>query len=132
MITGQVATVVTGGVSQGDVFKYSVVYVWTSTDANATPPAYWVEANSTEYNQATVKEVTGTTITLQTIQHFLNGTDINQTELADVGSGITGSVLLYAANLANGSYLFPSSTSMPWVINATVSRAYGAATETQI
>ena len=76
--------------------------------------------------------MTGTTIALQTIQHFLNGTEINQTELADVGSGITGSVLLYAANLANGSFLFPSSTSMPWVINATVSRAYGAATETQI
>lgn len=123
---GQVfAQVTTVGVSAGNVFKYKVTYFWSSTNSSATIPADWVAANETEYYQATVDEVTGTTISLKTVQHFLNGTDYNKDELIDVGSSLGGSLLIYAANLANGSYLYPAA-SLPWIINGTVSRHYGS------
>lgn len=114
------------GVSPGNVFKYKVTYLWSSTDPTATPPASWVEANSTDYYQATINEVTGTTVTLKTVQRFLNGTELKKDELIDVGNSLGGCLLLYAANLVGGSYLYPAATYLPWKVNATVSRPYGS------
>ena len=126
-LSGQAAAQTVGvGVSSGNVFKYNVKYFWSSTNASATPPASWVEANSTEYFQATIKEVISTTITLQTVQHFPNGTDNSKDELVDVATSLGGSLLVYASNLVAGSYLYPSSTNLPLIINATVSRPYGS------
>ena len=129
-LAGQVAAQtaqVTVGVSPGNVFRYKVTYFWDSTNPSDPLPSNWAEANTTEYYQATVKEVTGTTVVLQTGQHFLNGTDItNDDELIDVSMGAGGSLLVYAANLVKGSYLYPAATSSPWIINDTVSRSYGS------
>lgn len=119
----QTATV---GVSVGNVFKYKVTYFWSSTNSSAPLPADWVAANETEYYQANVTEVAGTTISLDTVQHFLNGTNYSRDELIDVGNSLGGSLLVYAANLVAGSYLYPAATSLPWKINATVSRLYGS------
>jgi len=120
--TAQVAP----GVSPGNVFKYKVTYFWNSTNSADVVPANWVEANTTEYYQATIKEVTGSTVTLTTVQHFLNGTDVPKDELIDVGNSLGGSLLIYAANLVKGSYLYPVATYLPWIINDTVPRSYGS------
>ena len=129
-LAGQVAaqtSQVAVGVLAGNVFKYKVTYFWNSTNPSDPVPSNWAEANTTEYYQATVKEVTGTTVVLQTVQHFLNGTDLTKdNELIDVSMGAGGSLLVYAANLVEGSYLYPAATYLPWIINATVSRPYGS------
>jgi hypothetical protein len=117
---------VQAGVSEGNTFKYSVKYFWSSTNQDATPPADWVEANTTEWYQATITTVTGTTVSINTVQHFLSGNETTKSELIDVGTGLGGSVLVYAANLNAGNYLYPSRTDLPWIINETVPRSYGA------
>ena len=129
-LAGQVAAQtaqVTVGVSPGNVFRYKVTYFWDSTNQSDPFPSNWAEANTTEYYQATVKEVTGTTVVLQTVTHFLNGTDITtDNELIEVSMGAMLLPLIYASNLVKGSYLYPAATSLPWVINDTVSRPYGS------
>src|SRR3989304_5709249 len=84
------------GVSQGNTFKYDMTFYWNSTNPNAVVPASWANANGTEYFQATIKVITGTTVTIDTVWRFLNGTEISNTELVDVGIGVGGSILVYA------------------------------------
>jgi hypothetical protein len=112
------------GVSQGNTFKYSVKYFWTSTNPSDTPPANWVEANTTEWYQATISLVTGTTVNIETVQHFLNGSETRNNELIDVATGNGGSLLVIAANLNPFDYLYPSTPVSVW-INETVQRSYG-------
>jgi hypothetical protein len=118
-------TQATVGVSQGNIFKYDTKGYWTSTNASATVPASWAELNQTEWYQATISSVTGTTVSIKTVQHFFNGTEIPQDQLIDVGIGVGGSLLVYASNLQFGDKLYPSS-SLPWTINETVQRTYGS------
>jgi len=114
------------GVSPGDVFKYDVAFFWSSTASNSTIPEYWVQANTTDYIQATITEVSGTTVSIQTIQRFLNGTEISGDEVTDVSHGEGGSLFVYAANLTAGDPLYPAVEDFPYLIDSTVSRQYGS------
>src|SRR3990170_5526695 len=97
------------GVSEGNTFKYDMTFYWSSTNPTATAPASWANANATEYYQATIQLVTGTTVTIDTVWRFLNGTEITNTERVDVVIGTGGSILVYAANLGAGVQLYPGS-----------------------
>src|SRR4030067_2474433 len=114
------------GVKQGDTFKYNVTYFWDSTNPSDIAPTDWVNRNATEWYQATIGEITGTTVNIATLWRFLNGTEISSSELVDVGTGYGGSLLVYAANLRAQNYLYPSSQ-LPWIINSTDPRSYGSA-----
>ena len=116
---------VTVGVSQGNTFKYDVKYYWDSTNSSATVPADWIHANTTEWYQATISSVTGTTVSIKTVQHFLDGNETLKDDLVDVSIGVGGSVLVYATNLKAGDSLYPS-TFLPWIINETISRSYSS------
>lgn len=121
---------VTVGVTQGQWFKYQVVFFWNSTNPADTVPLGYVEANTTEYLLATIASVTGTTVTISEVQHYQNGTETTKEELTNVASATVASVLLYASNLNSGSYLFPLNSATP-IINSTVTRTYaGASRET--
>ena len=112
------------GVSPGNVFQYDLTFYWTSTNPADVVPAYLVEQNQTDYFQLTVETTTSTTVVLQTEWKLLNGTALNSTDVAEVSSGITGSIYAYAANLTAGGLLFPSATDLPYLINNTVFRSY--------
>jgi len=122
---------VTIGVSEGNTFKYQATYYWNSTNLNDTVPIGLVEQNTTEYLQATIKLVTGNTVTLTELQHFQNGTEVSREELTSVGTANQLSVLLYAANLNKGDDLLPIASLPYYKVNDTVSRDYpGGARET--
>jgi hypothetical protein len=112
------------GVSQGDTFTYSIVFNWNSTNPNDTVPSDLLTENQTDYYQITVDTVTSTTVGIQTTWRFQNGTLVNGTQVAEVSSGATGSIYVYAANLTAGGKLFPASTDLPWLINETIPRYY--------
>lgn len=112
------------GVSPGNVFKYDITYYWSSTNPVDVVPAYLVAQNQTDYFQITVETVTSTTVVIQTLWQFQNGTAVNGTDVAEVSSGATGSIYVYAANLTAGGFLFPSATDLPWRINSTEFRSY--------
>jgi hypothetical protein len=61
---------------------------------------------------------------LEQVWTYKNGTQQNSSLTVEVNSGITGSLLLYAANLSAGGLLFPGATDLPYVINSTVFRGY--------
>jgi hypothetical protein len=114
------------GVSQGNTFKYNLTFYWNSTNSDVDVPWSLVEQNQTDYFQLTVQTATGTTVQFVTIWRFLNGTEVNGTELAEVGSGSTGSIYAYAANLNASGLLFPASTSLSYRINDTTIRSYSS------
>src|SRR3989337_1511222 len=111
------------GVSEGNTFKYNMPFYWSPTNQTATAQTEWINANATEYYQATIQLVTGTTVTIDTVWRFLNGTEITNTELTDVAIGAGGSILVYAANLAAGVQLYPSSPSITDRIDETITRS---------
>ncbi|MCW4017519.1 MAG: hypothetical protein NWF00_02360 [Candidatus Bathyarchaeota archaeon] len=111
------------GVSVGDTFTYESTYLWSSSNAGEVVPAYLVAQNESTL-QITVQTVTGSTAVLQQVLTYKNGTQHTSTEANEVNSGITGTILLYAANLSAGGLLFPGSTELPFVINSTSFRDY--------
>jgi hypothetical protein len=112
------------GVSPGNTFKYNLTFYWNSTNPADVVPAYLVEQNQTDYLQLTVETTTGTTVVTQAVWQLLNGTASNSTDVAEVSSGATGSIYVYAANLTAGGLLFPLSEEMPYRINDTSFRSY--------
>jgi hypothetical protein len=111
------------GVSTGDMFTYESTYRWSSSNPNDVVPAYLVAQNQSTL-EITVQQVTGSTAVLQQVITYKNGTQQTNTEPNEVNSGITGTILLYAANLTAGGLLFPGSTELPFVINGTSFRDY--------
>jgi hypothetical protein len=112
------------GVSEGDTFKYDLTFYWSSTDPNATAPASWANANATEYYQATIQLISGTTVNIGTVWRFLNGTEISETEIAEVATGLGGSILVYAANLSAGEQLYSRSIDITDKIDETLTLSY--------
>jgi len=112
------------GVSAGNVFTYDYVFYWSSTNPLDVVPPYLVAQNQTDYFQLTMETVTSTTVVMQTLLQFLNRTAFNNTEVAEVSSGITGCLYVYAANLTGGGLLFPSAEDIPLRINSTEYRSY--------
>jgi len=115
---------VTIGVKENDTFKFQAKYYWNSTNLNDTVPIGFVEQNTTEYLQATIKFVTGNTVTITVLQHFQNGTEVSRDELTSVGTANQLSVLLYAANLNKGDDLLPIAGLPYYTVNDTVLRDY--------
>jgi ribosomal protein L40E len=112
------------GVHQGNMFKYSLVVNWNSTNPNDTVPADLYLQNRTEYFQVNVQTVTSTTVWIEAITHYSEEYEINSPEYVDVNTGEGNCTFVYAANLAQGNFLLPGSTSLPWVVNETVPRYY--------
>jgi ribosomal protein L40E len=116
---------VTVGVQAGNTFKYRMAVFWSSSDPNATePPTELYIYNHTDYYQMNILQVAGTTVDIQTFTYYTNGEEMNNTSSSVVGDP-GDSLSPYAANLNVGDSLFPGNTSLPWVVNETVSRFYG-------
>jgi hypothetical protein len=110
------------GVYVGDTFTYQSIYYWNSTNPNDVVPAYLAAQNESTL-QVTVQQVAGSTAVVEEVFTYKNGSQVSTTETDEVNSGITGTVLLYAANLTAGSLLFPGSE-LPYVINGTSFRDF--------
>ncbi len=115
---------VTVGVHDGDTFKYNLTFLWTSSIPGQIPPQNLIQSNQTDYFQIKVTQAVGTTVQYEWRWRFLNGTEVNNTEITEVSTGLTGSTYIFAANLTSNGPLFPSATDMPWMINDTQFRTY--------
>ncbi len=112
------------GVSEGNVFKYNFAITWSSTRPTDVVPPNYVRDNQTDYYQMTILRVSTSTVQIESIWRYLNGTQTNQTNVAEVSQGLGDSILVYASNLTRGDKLYPLSD-LPWTINETVPRYYG-------
>ena len=111
------------GVAVGNTFTYSNTIFWNSTVPTDIAPFNLLVQNQSTL-QITVDQVSGSTVLLQKVWTYKNGTQNTSTEPDEVNGGITGTVLAYAANLTAGGYLFPGATNPAFVINDTTFRTY--------
>ena len=125
----QAAQVAVPGVAEGDVFTYDIMGLVSSKDSNATVPEQFLELNMTEWYKVTITKVSGPEVSINTVQHFKNGTEISGTGTVDVDTGISnparGFYAIYAANLRAQSRVRPNGPDRS-TVNETISRSYGA------
>jgi hypothetical protein len=119
------------GVRKGDEFIYDIKGYWSSNDPDLTAPESVQELNMTDWYKVTVTNVDGAEITLGTIWHFSNGTELTGTGNVNVETGIhyptDGFWAIYAANLKANDFVRPTGPDRS-TINQTSTRDYASGT----
>lgn len=119
------AQTVVAGVSKGETFDYSYSLLWTSTDPSATPPNEYIQLNNTQTIQFKITEVSGSSLSVDYIKIFKNGTKTTQSGSINLESGTTDipfGFLIISANLSKNQKIYPSGGYQ--VITDTVTRSY--------
>jgi hypothetical protein len=120
------------GVSVGDSFKYTFDSNLNLGDSSFDLPSLLEglqsEAQNIDFAQATVIQVSGSTVTMQTTIQYKNGTQQSDTGSIDVATGQDTTqkqsinMLLIAANLNPGDQIY--SDGISGTINDTVTKTY--------
>jgi len=116
------------GVTKGDVFTYNVMGIVNTKDPDAEIPAQILDLNNTDWYRVTVTDVSGPDVSIDTVQHFKNGTEIAGTGTVNVETGINSPVngfwTIFAANLRKNDRIRPNGPERS-TVNATLDRDYG-------
>ncbi len=116
------------GVAKDDVFTYNIMGIINSKDPNAEVPTQFLELNNTEWYRVTVTDVSGPNVSIDTTQHFRNGTEITGTGTVNVETGINSPVngfwTIFAANLGKNDRVRPNGPERS-TVNETLARDYG-------
>jgi hypothetical protein len=117
------------GVAKGDFFTYNVMGIVNSKSPDAEIPSQFLDLNNTEWYRVTVTDVSGPEVSIETAQHFKNGTEVTGTGMVNVETGINspmnGFWAVFASNLKANDRVHPNGPERS-TVNATVSRDYGA------
>ncbi len=114
----------TVGVKAGDWVKYGQITV--TLTGNGTERSAFYYMKKVDWMRIDVLSVAGTTISLNSTEHYNNGTQTFQSYDVDVqGSGSTGGMILVASNLTSGDPINPQTPG--FTINQTVTRMYAGA-----
>lgn len=120
----------TVGVNPGDWIKFGDITVtWSSNDPNASKVWYGMDLemyNQTEWVTVEITQVSGTNVTIQSVQHFKNGTEETSGGWIDVdtGDGVNATSMLISANLNENDAMYTSGDYSTWFINETITRTY--------
>jgi hypothetical protein len=102
----------TVGVHTGDTFTYSLMGVSNLTSLDAVDTPGFSQYNDTEYFKVTITDVNGTSVSLDTMWRFKNGTELPAHQTIDLSTGAktdqNGFWAIYASNLNPGDLLRPS------------------------
>lgn len=117
----------TVGVKVGDWVKYAnFTILWESDDPyNQDPPQDLVNHNNTEWATVSVKAVSGTEITFQTLTHYKNNSETTITYIIDVDTGEgNGSFWFTGVDLIPGATVYDSVEYSSMWINLTYEEVY--------
>lgn len=115
------------GVKVGDWAKYgNFLATYESDDPSAQePPLDLIEHNNTEWVTNTVKSISGTKITFQTVTHYKNDTETMSISYIDINTGAgNGTFMFISANLNLGESIYGSTEYDPIWINETTQLVY--------
>ena len=124
----------TVGVNTGYWIKFADIDVtWSSNDPNASKVWYGMDLemyNQTEWVRAEITQVSGTNVTIQSVEHFKNGTDEVSGGWVDVetGEGVNATSMVIGANLNEGDPIYTAGDYSNWFINETITRVYPGST----
>jgi hypothetical protein len=120
------------GVSVGDSFKYSFDFSINVSNSSFTLPSLveglLAEVENIDSVQATVTQISGSTVTMQTAMQFKNGTEQTATSTFNVANGQDTTeesaigMFLISANLNAGDQIYESGSR--GTINETITKAY--------
>lgn len=119
------------GVAKGDVFTYNIMGIVNAPPKSSIPeeiPSTFLNLNKTEWYRVTVTDVSGPEVSIETTQHFKNGTEFTGTGLVNVETGINspmeGFWAIFASNLNANDRVHPNGPERS-TVNATMTRDYG-------
>jgi len=81
------AKAATAGVHAGDSFTYSIVCTSNLTSIDAIDTPGFSEFNQTDYYKVTITDVTGSSVSFDTLWQFKNGTGITSKQTIDLSNG---------------------------------------------
>lgn len=119
-------TVLSPGVSPGNVFTYDFSVFWSSNNQTAKPPAFLVEENKTETIRITITQVSGLMVLLNITSRFENGTETPPSEdFVNIMSGYSLNAfgLIVSPNLVKDNIAYPYGN-VNFTINETATRTY--------
>jgi hypothetical protein len=124
------------GVHVGDTFTYSIQGDSESGDIDTQPTPGFEIYNQTDYFKVTITDVKDTHVSMDTTWRFLNGSEINLTQIIDIANGNKtdedGFWALYPADLPVGNLLRPRGFDGN-VVNSTSTKVYtGGGRETSL
>ena len=112
VVTNKPAKAVTVGVNVGDSFTYNITSTSTLIGLDAVEPPGFFQYNQTDYYKITITDINGTNVSLNTIWHFKNGTDVTGKQQIDIANGKkadeNGFWAIYPADLNVGDLLRPT------------------------
>ncbi len=118
------------GVAVGNSFKYSFTLDMNITGSQGTFPDFFQalidQAKSIDWIQITVTQVSGASVTAQTLMQFKNGTQQSSTGTTDVSTGQGNlTMFLIAANLNPNDQIYQGNEANG-IINETVTHTYSS------
>jgi hypothetical protein len=115
------------GVRVGDWAKYDINFEYTWVSDTEKEPSFLQEAKKRDWNNVTVKDVSGSAVTIEVVTHVNNGTKFTDTYLGDImsGEGNFTFPMLIAANLLEGEPITNDPEVPP--INKTMSMNFAGA-----
>ncbi len=124
----------TVGVHVGDSFTYHIIGYSNLTDLNAVESPGFSQYNQTDYFKVTITGVNVTSVSLETLWRFTNGTEVTGEQTIDLSNGAetvtTGFWAVYSANLNVGDLLRPTGFDK-LTVNATDTYAYAGGSRTR-
>ena len=117
------------GVAEGDFFTYEVMGIVNSKSSDAEIPSEFINLNNTEWYRVTVTDVSGPEVSIETAQHFKNGTEVTGIGMVNVETGIASPIngfwAIFASDLKENDRVHPISPDWS-TVNQTITRNYGA------
>jgi hypothetical protein len=122
------------GVHVGDTFTYSIRGVSMLNGADAVEPAGFGQYNQTDYYKVIITDVNGSTVSLDSIWRFTNGTERNYQQTINLSDDVqsnpdTGFWAIYASNLKVNDPIHPvpktsGGTTDGLIVNGTDTKTY--------
>ncbi|MCW4002772.1 MAG: hypothetical protein NWE95_02535 [Candidatus Bathyarchaeota archaeon] len=119
------------GVKVGDTFTYSLQGTCILIGLDAVEPAGFSSYNQTDYYKVTITGINGTSVTMDTVWRFKNGTEVITPQTIDLANGAKtdehGFWAIYAANLNLNNAVRPTGYDGV-VVNDTDTKTYTSGT----
>ena len=115
----------------GDIFTYKLTGVSVLGSADAVTPDELLQYNNTDYYQVTITGINGSTVSLDTLWRFNNGTEVTSPQIIDISNGAkadpNGFWAIYASNLNVNNLLRPKGFDT-LIVNSTDTQTYTSST----